>query len=120
MMPEDSPLLLPRLEEERTYCARNRSKPPAFHRVRTAELEVSRLALEAVKPAAERERPCSRDSSVAAGVVLCGNQDQAWAGRFRLLFAAEGVQEADDGGISGENAQANRGNDCGEEEDGHE
>ena len=58
---------------------------------------------------------------VAAGVVLRGDQDQARAARFRLLLglAAERVQDADDGGVSGENAQANGCDDGGEEEDGH-
>jgi len=58
---------------------------------------------------------------VAAGVVLRGDQDQARTARFRLLLglAAERVQDADNGGICGENAQANGCDDGGEEEDGH-
>lgn len=58
-------------------------------------------------------------SLVAAGVVLRGDQDQARAARFRLRVAAEGVQDADDRDIGGENAQAH-GCDYGDEEEyGH-
>ena len=58
---------------------------------------------------------------VAAGVVLRGNQDQARAARFRVLLrcAAEGVQDADDRGVCGENAEADGCDYGGEEEDGH-
>src|SRR5579859_3123934 len=56
---------------------------------------------------------------VAAGVVLGGDQDQAWAARFRLRVAAERVQDADDRDIRGENAEANGRDDGDEEEDGH-
>jgi hypothetical protein len=58
---------------------------------------------------------------VAAGVVLRGNQDQARAARFRLRLrgSAERVQDADDGGVGGENAEAYGCDDGGEEEDGH-
>ena len=58
---------------------------------------------------------------VAAGVMLRGNQDQTRAARFRVLLrcAAERVQDADDRGIRGENAQADGCDDGGEEEDGH-
>ena len=59
------------------------------------------------------------ENLVAAGVVLRGDQDQSWATRFRLRVAAEGVQDADDRDIRGENADAD-GRDYGdEEEDGH-
>ena len=53
--------------------------------------------------------------------MLCWNQDQARTARFRLLLrrAAERVQNADYGGVGGENAQANGCEDGGEEEDGH-
>ena len=58
---------------------------------------------------------------VAAGVMLRGNQDQARAARFGLMLrlGAERVQDADNGGISREYAEAN-GRDDGEgEDDGH-
>lgn len=58
---------------------------------------------------------------VAAGVVLRGYQHQARPARLRLLLrcAAECVQDADDSGVCGENAEANGCDDGGEEEDGH-
>jgi len=58
--------------------------------------------------------------SVAAGVILSRNQDQARAGRFGLRSAAECVQDGDDGGVRGENAEPNRDYDCEEDDDGHE
>jgi hypothetical protein len=51
-------------------------------------------------------RSCPTKQLVAAGVILRGNQDQARAGRFGPGSAAEGVEDADDSGIGGENAQA--------------
>jgi hypothetical protein len=44
---------------------------------------------------------------VAAGVVLRGNQNQARAGQGRLRGGAEGVQDADDGGVAREDAKPN-------------
>jgi len=54
-------------------------------------------------------------------VVLCGEQNQARAAGFGLMLrlGAECVQDADDGGIRGENAQAHGCDDSGEEEDRH-
>jgi hypothetical protein len=50
---------------------------------------------------------CPYASLVAAGVVLGGYQDQSRARWLRLRRAAEGVQNADNGGISGEHAESN-------------
>ena len=59
---------------------------------------------------------------VAAGVVLRRNQDQARPARFSLLLrpVAECPQNADDGGIGGENAEAHGCDDGEEEDDGHQ
>ncbi|MGA2348727.1 MAG: hypothetical protein ABSF93_22150 [Candidatus Sulfotelmatobacter sp.] len=62
-----------------------------------------------------------KSGSVAAGVVLRRNKDQARAAGFGLLLrpVAECPQNADDGGVRRDNAQAH-GRDDGEEEDnGH-
>jgi hypothetical protein len=58
---------------------------------------------------------------VAAGVVLGRNQNQPGAARIhlRLRLVAERVQDADDGGICGENAQTNGRDDSNEKDDGH-
>jgi hypothetical protein len=56
---------------------------------------------------------------VAAGVVLRRDQDQARTARLRLGIAAEGIQDADDRDIRGQNAQANGREDGDEEEDRH-
>ena len=62
----------------------------------------------------------STSKLVAAGVVLRRDQNQARAAGFRLRIAAKRVQNADDGGVGSENAQANRCDDGYEEHDGHE
>jgi len=59
------------------------------------------------------------NESVAGGVGLGGDEDQARAGRFGLRSAAEGVQDANYGSIGGDNAESNRGNDGSEENHGH-
>lgn len=46
---------------------------------------------------------------VAAGVVLRGHQDEAWAGRLRLAAMAECAQDSDDGDISGKDSKSNGG-----------
>jgi hypothetical protein len=58
---------------------------------------------------------------VAAGVVLCRDQNQARAACFRLLprLGPKRVQNADDGCISGENTQADGCDDGHEEYGGH-
>ena len=66
-----------------------------------------------------RRRLSPHTNLIAAGVVLGRDQDQAWAGRFRLRVAAERVQDADDRDIGGQNTQANGRDDGDEEEDGH-
>ena len=54
----------------------------------------------------DRDR-CARPLLVAAGVVLRRYQDQAGAGGLGLRRTAERVENADDGGVSGKNAETN-------------
>ena len=52
-------------------------------------------------------------------MVLAGNKDESRASWFGLQVAVECVQDADDGGVSGENAEPNRGDYGDEENDRH-
>lgn len=56
---------------------------------------------------------------VAAGVVLGGNEHQARASWLRLRIASEGLQDADDSDIGGENSEADGCEDGQEQNDGH-
>jgi len=69
-----------------------------------------------------RGRLSLQTNLVAAGVVLRGDQDEARAAGFGLLLrrAAESVQDANDGGIRGENAQADGCDDGEGKNDGHQ
>ena len=56
---------------------------------------------------------------VAAGVALCRNQDEPRARRFRLRRAAEAGENAEYSDVSGEYPEADRGEHCEAEDDGH-
>jgi hypothetical protein len=61
-----------------------------------------------------------RVSSVAAGVVLGWNQNQARTGnRLWPRSSTEGVQNADDGCVRSQDADADRSGDSEAEDDGH-
>jgi hypothetical protein len=74
-----------------------------------------------VEGAAVSTQDCHYESLIAAGVVLCGNQNLYARACFRLLprLGSERVQDTDDGRISSENTQANGCDDGNEEYGGH-
>ena len=59
-------------------------------------------------------------SLVAAGLMLRGDQDEAPGSRFRPGGRTEGAQDADNGDVGGEDAEAHGCEDCKEDSERHE
>jgi hypothetical protein len=82
-----------------------------------SRLTLSRLTLSRLKLGRLKLRG---GGLVAAGRMLCGNQDEAPGGRFRSGGRTEGVQDADDGNVGGQDSESNGCNDCEEDSERHE